>query len=167
MEENAVSKKRIKYTSDYANLFLAAYTLKTKNDIDDKIYLPLNFETIFEYIFDVALTDYAYEMGINSEEHNIDLNEFLSKLKVSTVKKYWRSDFIFDFDKNAIMVEVDAKNAMDEINKYDDLSIQFINTILDLFTTLDLIDITESDMKNLKQKQSDIKDYKYIFKSED
>ncbi len=158
------NKKRIKFMSDYADLFLALYAVKTENGIDDKIYLPLNFELIFEYIFQNFSLNVC-KVGIVGENHIIDPKEFLSRLKLSTVKKYWRNDYIFDFDKNAIMVEVNAKSAKEEIEKYDNLSIEFINAILDSFIKLAAVGITNEDIEKLKQQQSS--ERKYIFKSED
>lgn len=123
------TKKTIKSMSDVADLFLALYA-KSFDREDDKVYFSKDMKSLIES----ALNESYFELSklscyenLIDEDEMIDIDEFMSKLRLSQTKKCWRDLYHFDIEQCVIYTEVETKNAIDIIEKYDEKDVAIIN----------------------------------------
>lgn len=151
MEEKEV--KKIRYMSDFADLFLAIYSLKKNVSKEhDKLYLPNNFHDI---AINVLMRRPLGIIELLDEDGVFKMDEFFEKIKSSTIRKYWAEDFRYDLQKGLIFSEINVKNIMPEIEKYNLESIKLIENIVGFFI------ISEKEMENNAKK------YTYLYKKSD
>ncbi len=154
-------KKRINSMADFANLFLAIYSLKFNSE-DDNVYLPVNFKEVLE---NSIFTIYRNLSSINSdilydENGNFKINEFLDKLKLSTTKKYWREEFLFDLSKNMVWTRVTKDNIKEKIDSYVEENVLDVEKIVDSFFEVANLNIN----KNIDNNE---RNYTLIYKKSD
>lgn len=134
MEEVAVKKVRCMW--EFSDLFFSIYTIKNI-DINNKLYFPNNFKELLKFVFIIDENlELLKQFNILDSKGNFDLNEFLSKFTLSTVKKYWRNEFEYDFDKDCIVVDGSLKNAKEVYENYDEESKNIVENIINQIENL-------------------------------
>lgn len=128
MEEEEV--KKVKCMWDFSNLFFSIYTIKNIDE-DGKLYFPNNFKELLKFVFIIDENlELLKKFNVLNNKEKFDMNEFLSKFKLSTVKKYWRSEFMYDFDKDCIVIDGSLKNATEVYKTFDDESKNMVKNIV-------------------------------------
>lgn len=134
--------KEIEYMSDFADLFLAIYSLK-KIDDNNMLYISKYFNDI---IRDVMLNYEFNNPSLLDEQGLFNIDKFLEKLKPSTVKKFWRDDFIYDMQKDCIFTKVNLEIAQIKSIEYNDENTKLMHQIVD-----EVIE-TENEINELQSK---------------
>lgn len=127
------TKKTIKNMSDVADLFLALYA-KSFDREDDKVYFSKDMKTLIES----ALNESYFELSklscyenLIDEDEMIDIDEFMSKLRFSQTKKYWRDLYHFDIEQCTVYTEVESKDAAHVIEEYDENDVNIVNDFVE------------------------------------
>lgn len=156
MEEKEV--KQIRYMSDFANLFLAMYSLRKTTD-DGKLYICKYFNDIIRNI----MVDSNFEInGLLNEEGLFDVNNFMEKLEHSNIREYWANDLNYDLKRDYIYTKMNIKRAESEIKKYKSEEIQLISQIVE-----EVIDKENEYNDNELQNEIQERKYTYLFKKSD
>lgn len=128
MEEEVV--KKVKCMLDFSNLFFSIYTIKNIDE-EGKLYFPNNFKELLKFVFIIDENlELLKKFNVLNNKEKFDMNEFLSKFKLSTVKKYWRNEFMYDFDKDCIVIDGSLKNATEVYKTFDDESKNMVKNIV-------------------------------------
>ena len=128
MEEEVV--KKVKCMWDFSNLFFSIYTIENIDE-EGKLYFPNNFKELLKFVFIIDENlELLKKFNVLNNKEKFDMNEFLSKFKLSTVKKYWRSEFMYDFDKDCIVIDGSLKNATEVYKTFDDESKNMVKNIV-------------------------------------
>ena len=127
------TKKTIKSMSDVADFFLALYA-KSFDREDDKVYFSKDMKTLIES----ALNESYFELSklscyenLIDEDEMIDIDEFMSKLRLSQTKKCWRDLYHFDIEQCAVYTEVETKDATHIIEEYDENDVNIVNDFVE------------------------------------
>lgn len=127
------TKKTIKSMSDVADLFLALYATSFDRE-DDKVYFSKDMKTLIES----ALNESYFELSklscyenLIDEDEMIDIDEFMSKLRLSQTKKCWRDLYHFDIEQCAVYTEVETKDATHIIEEYDENDVNIVNDFVE------------------------------------
>ena len=127
------TNKTIKSMSDVADLFLALYA-KSFDREDDKVYFSKDMKTLIES----ALNESYFELSklscyenLIDEDEMIDIDEFMSKLRLSQTKKCWRDLYHFDIEQCAVYTEVETKDATHIIEEYDENDVNIVNDFVE------------------------------------
>ena len=128
-------KKSIHYMSDFAALFLAIYATELDRD-DCKVYLSRNFK-----------------YNLLDDNGEFDIDKFMNDVKISSVKKFWRDDFVYDFEKDCLVTKIEDEKAEKEIEKYDEDSVNFVKLMVDYYI------LSDEYIKNNVDIESKILDY--------
>lgn len=128
MEEVVVKKVRCMW--DFSDLFFSIYTIKNIDE-EGKLYFPNNFKELLKFVFVIDENlELLKKFNILNNKEEFNMDEFLSKFKVSTVKKYWRNEFVYDFDKDCIAIDGSLKNATEVYETFDDESKNMVENIV-------------------------------------
>ena len=128
MEEEVV--KKVKCMLDFSNLFFSIYTIKNIDE-EGKLYFPNNFKELLKFVFIIDENlELLKKFNVLNNKEKFDMNEFLSKFKLSTVKKYWRNEFMYDFDIDCIVIDGSLKNATEVYKTFDDESKNMVKNIV-------------------------------------
>ena len=60
-----------------------------------------------------------------------DIDEFMSKLRLSQTKKCWRDLYHFDIEQCAVYTEVETKDATHIIEEYDENDVNIVNDFVE------------------------------------
>lgn len=130
-------KKSIHYMSDLAALFLAIYATELDRD-DCKVYLSRNFKSIIKSITSLEnFSKYLKKYNLLDDNGEFDINKFMNDVKISSVKKFWRDDFVYDFEKDCLVTQIEDEKAEKEIEKYDEDSVNFVKLMVDYYILSD------------------------------
>lgn len=125
-----VEVRKVNGMSDFANLFLALYTIKNITE-DEKLYIPKDIKEQIYFIFSCEQNvNLVRDFNIIDKDNQFDIELFFEKISLSTIKKYWRDKFTYDFSKDCIVTDGNIKNAEHEVGHFDEESIEIVESIV-------------------------------------
>ena len=129
-------KVKIKYMSDFVDLFLAMYS--KDNQKDGKIYISRNMKIILNSIMNnIHLSHNEFGEEIYTEEDKFNIDLFLERLRYSKVKDGWRDDIIYDFKNDSLMTKISNSEVKKILDKSNPLSIMLMSHVVSLYEIID------------------------------
>ena len=145
--------KKINHISDFADLFMAIYTLKNVNE-DNVVEIPAAFKNALDETIDEYFGSFVEKTSFVNEDGDFDKNLFYEYVKCSKSKKYYADDFKYNLKNNTINYEANKEYASNLLKTYNSESIIFVNNFTSKY--LEKME-NESEMFDIDLKRKYIK----------
>ena len=126
---------KIENMNDFADLFLAVYSM-TNRGKDDSIHISRYFKKVINHIMNTSIEYKNTISNLYDKNQMFIIEEFMQRIKVSPLKHSYVANFIYDSESDSLVTYVSEERVEKTLDKHNDKTINFVDDIVSLFSTI-------------------------------
>lgn len=142
---NDVEVAKIENMNDFADLFLAIYSMTNRNK-DDSVHISRYFKKVINHIMNTSDEYKCAISNLYNKDQSFNIEEFMQRIRFSPLKHSYVANFTYDTESDSLVTYISEERAEKTLDKHNNKVINLVNEIVSLFNTickgLDIVDDT-------------------------